>query len=49
MIVLWDWCPRCWGVGEQFPAVICERCGGTGVVGNKTGEAQSGAEKVEVV
>ena len=26
------WCARCWGVGEQFPMVICRVCDGTGEV-----------------
>lgn len=26
------WCPRCWGVGEQFPMVICEACKGRGEI-----------------
>lgn len=24
-------CEQCWGVGEQFPLVICTLCKGTGV------------------
>jgi hypothetical protein len=27
-----EWCPRCWGVGEQFPMVVCQMCKGCGEV-----------------
>jgi hypothetical protein len=27
-----EWCSRCWGVGEQFPGVICQICKGCGEV-----------------